>query len=363
VKAPSRYVEEFRGQVGGYSWGDRDVSEWAAAMARGVGMTPLVQPGLGRKTIVRAKPDGGKPENSWDVLANMAKETGCWLFEYGATLVFARPSWLVRTTWARRYWPVYFDSWSSYSEGLDGMPEYTLDPNTNPAESLTMGLLSPDADMARPGDEVDLGGAAVGTAFGKWVVKSVAFPMTVAAPVKITCVRPVDPDIPPPKQTKGNAAAGSSTVSAGLGGLSAAGSAAVTQWEKGVIGRAIDMDGAFGAQCVDLVQHYSTYCVGVPLARGNGKDIWFNENSGNYVKLGAGAKGQKGDIVCWDGSWGGGYGHVAVLLDDNGLSLNTVTQNPGPPREQVFGKNGLIGFLRPKTFKGPPTNTGASRWQ
>lgn len=363
IKAPSAYVEALRGQTGAKSWGTVDVASWVNGIARGVGMSPLVQPGVGKATIVRTAPTSGqKAQTTWDVLVAVAKERGCWVFEYGNRLVFARPSWLIRTTWARRYWPIYCDNYTSYSAGLTGMPEYSVDPNSNPAERLTFETLTVDGDLIRPGDEVDYGGHAAVHAAGKWVVTDVSFPLTAGAAVKVQCVRPVDPAIPPPKQAAKSRAKGlgslPSSDHATYGGISeAAGPArdggAVSRWEQSVIGRYIDMDGMYGAQCVDLADHYSLYCVGRSLSMGNGKDIFGGINSG-YTQVAASSPAMRGDIACYDGSWGGGYGHVCVVLEDRGSTILTVTQNYGPPHEQVFNKGGLMGYLRPKAWNPNP---------
>ena len=83
--------------------------------------------------------------------------------------------------------------------------------------------------------------------------------------------------------------------------------------------------------------------------QGNGRD-WYNSPTAlaAYKQIPPGSKAKKGDVACWDSSWGGGYGHVAIVLDDLGSSLKTLTQNPGPAHIDTLGKNGLMGYLRPK---------------
>jgi len=345
IKAPSLFVERLRGQVGEKAWGRVDVSAWVAGVAAGVGMKTLVQPGLGQQTLVRAKPEGDNRESTWDVLTSAATQAGVWLFEYGNILVFAKPSWLIKTTWARRSWDLWWDNWSSYSDGMGGMPKYSKDPNSNPGETLTVRLVSPDADQARPGDAVVLTGKAVGAMKGTWIVKSVDYPMTVAGAVTLACVRPVDPTIPPEGTAeKSTATGGTKTAQAAT-----AGSAAVDRYVTSVNGKSIDVDGAYGAQCVDLVQHYFTNVVGGGNVFGNGKD-WYNNSTAlaACTQVAAGAAARKGDIACYGPSHGGGYGHVAIVLDDLGGSLKTLTQNPGPAHIENLGKAGLMGYLRPK---------------
>lgn len=352
VKCPSKFVTRLRAQTGAYSWGDYDVSAWASAVARDVGMSTLVQPGLGRRTIMREAPDGDRRESTWDVLTQLAREQGVWLFEYGSTLVFAKPSWLINRP-SRRYWPLHWNTWTDYNEGLAGMPEYNNAASSSPRESLKLRLISTDADKIRPGDEVTLAGTNLGKAKGRWIAVSVDFPMTVAAPVTVTCHRAIDPTPQPPQETAAAGGGGGGGSAPSSGGSAPAGlAAAVDRWVASVQGRAIDMDGAFGAQCVDLARSFSQNVVGTGPIMGNGRD-WYAAGaaSGAYTQVPPGQPAQKGDIACWGASWGGGYGHVAIVLADNGGSLNTMSQNPGPARQMALGKNGLQGYLRPKRWK------------
>lgn len=357
VKCPSKFVTRLRGQTGAYSWGDYDIASWVTAVARDVGMSTLVQPGLGRKSIIREASDGDRKESTWDIITQLSKEVGVWVFEYGSTLVFAKPSWLVSRA-SRRYWPLHWNTWTDYHEGLQGMPEYNNAASSATRETLKVRLISADADTIRPGDELVMSGQYLGKATGRWIVTDVDFPMTVAAAVAVSCQRPIDPVAQPPAPVATGGAANPSTPAAGAvavssgGGAPAGLSAAVDRWKATVQGRGIDMDGAFGAQCVDLARSYSQNVVGTGAIMGNGRD-WYAAGgaSGAYTQIGPGAQAQKGDIACWGASWGGGWGHVAIVLGDNGGTISTMTQNPGPARVENFGKNGLQGYLRPKRWR------------
>jgi len=366
INAPSKFVTTLRGKShqGAKSWGSTSVTSWVAGIAKSVGMSHLVQPGLGVKSIARVAPeDGGQAESTWDVLAQQARESGCWLFEYGSTLVFAKPSYLVRATWPRRTWSLVWHNWLDHSEGMVGMPQYEDNPGAELRESMTVKLISKDADQARPGDAVVLTGRAVGAMGGTWIINAVDFPLHVAGAVTVTCQRPIDPKVEPPRtetssggskaSTSGRAAAssggGSVPVASGVG-------SAVDRWAAGVNGRAIDMDGSFGAQCVDLANHYHINVAGgggQVFANGN---QWFgNAPASIYEKYPVGSawgeKAGKGDIACWSGFYGGGYGHVAIVLEDRGGSLLVMSQNPGPARAMVLSKQGLQGYLRPKRVR------------
>lgn len=353
VTAPSKFVTALRGQTGGRNWGHVAVSEWVESVAKAVGMKALVQPGLGHRTIIRQTPeDGDRAESTWDILAALKGEVGVWLFEYGTTLVFAKPSFLLSTPWSRQVWGLKWDSWNgAKTEGLVGMPTYSVDPSSEVRETLELELVSADADRARPGDEVNLSGASVGDMGGRWIIRSVGFPLNVAGTVKVTCQRPIDPKIVPKNEpAKANASGGAPAASGGGGGSSLPGlNAAVDRWVGQVNGRAIDMDGAFGAQCVDVAISFNRSVVGGPNISGNGNQWYANGGaSGAYTQIPTSSPAVKGDIACWGSFYGGGYGHVAVVLADRGGSVNVISQNPGPARPMDLSKQGLQGYLRPK---------------
>jgi surface antigen len=359
INAPSKFVTALRGKAhqGAKSWGTTDLSAWVKGVAASVGMSHMVQPGLGVKSIARvAAEDGGQAESTWDVLAQQAKESGVWLFEYGSTLVFAKPSYLVRAVWPRRVWPLVWHNWNDHSEGMAGMPQYADDPSAELRESMTVKLTSPDADQCRPGDAVTLTGRAVGAMGGTWIVRAVDFPLHAAAPVVVACQRPIDPKVEPPRTETSSSGSKASTS-----GRAAAASSGSTRTPSGIVaaaqrffnkynGVAIDADGAFGAQCVDLTRRYATEVFGAPGIMGNGRD-WFvsGANSGFFRQVSASAQPQVGDIACWGPAMGGGYGHVAIVMSEdwgNG-SVRCMSQNPGPARMMTITRNGLQGYLRP----------------
>lgn len=86
------------------------------------------------------------------------------------------------------------------------------------------------------------------------------------------------------------------------------------------LGKAIDWDGQYGAQCVDEV---AQYCVdnGKPIAYANAKDwannpalysgfTWVANDPNNYYQV-----PKRGDIIVWSGALpgSGGYGHIAIF--------------------------------------------------
>lgn len=363
VTAPSRFVVALKKQTGAKTWGNTSVTAWVQSVAASVGMRSVVQPGLGNKTIARKKPDPGEqPESTWDVLTQIAREVGVWLYETGTSLVFAKPSWLVRQGGLRKSWRLVWNDYFSYSSGMTGMPEYTDDPDNDAPESLTVKLISADADTAKVGDAVVLSGRNVGPMGGNWIVNAVDVPMKSAAPVVLTCQRPIDPTPETPKTTP-KAETTNSPILDGrnpylTGTVAKGASGSVDVWVGNVNGRAIDMDGAYGAQCVDLANHYHIYCVGGAsqvIANGNG---WFDAAPASlYTRIGASSGAAKGDIACWNAFYGGGYGHVAIVLQDLGSNLKVMTQNPGGAHVDTLSKQGIQGYLRPKKFTSTTGNT------
>ena len=86
-------------------------------------------------------------------------------------------------------------------------------------------------------------------------------------------------------------------------------------WAKSKVGQSIDYDGAYGAQCVDLILAYYNY-LGVSTVSGNGKDYAWNALPSGWTRVEGGAP-QKGDILVYSGTSDNGYyGHVAIYESD-----------------------------------------------
>lgn len=357
VNAPSRYVERLRKQTGAKSWGTQDISAWVAARAKEVGMVPVVQRNLGRQLFIRDKPEGDQKPSTWDLMVEGAAVGGAWLFEHGNRLVLARPSYLATAMWGGRRWSFAWNGWTSISGGLQEMPRYETQSGE---ETLELRVISVDRYAMRPGDRLVLSGYAVRKATaGTWLVESVDVPMFYDAPAVVRCVRPIDPDKADPRTPEQNTSAttagrggagGSSSVRTG-GSVSVNSTAAarVMSWAKRVNGGSYDYDGGYGAQCVDLPKKYNAEVIRGAAFRGNGKDVARNAvRAGSYVWVPASSRARIGDIVSWNGSWGGGYGHTGIVLEDRGSSLYCVHQNYGRTKISAVSKSGLLGYARPR---------------
>jgi len=376
VTALSSFVTKLRKQTGAKNWGNQDVSAWVHSQAKAVGMTSYwIQPGLGKRQIMREKPEGSRRESTWDVMTALARELGVWLFEYGSRLVFARPSWMMDQP-GRSTWQLTWNSWGDYSESMDGLPRYSGGSEGRKDEKLEVGLVAANGDTVRPGDEIALGGN-VGEMGGRWIVVSCSYPMTNTETVRVVCERPVNPEkqaatgakktastkrkeakgttkkktTTKKKSTKSSSSSTSTKKSLNQG---LDGSLWFRRWVVNKKGGRWGVEG-YGVQCVGLAKQYAKDLYGI-WPRGNGRDWYGGAVQGRYfTRISKHAKGQAGDIACWGAPYGkiGGryYGHVAIVIRDNGSSVYCLTQSGTRQKAayyETFNKVGLQGFLRPK---------------
>lgn len=106
----------------------------------------------------------------------------------------------------------------------------------------------------------------------------------------------------------------------------------ITKWT----GRGIDLDDAYGDQCMDLMHQYCAEVLGITdgsvLAALAAKDVYFNFDyvKGNelFAKVDNTPTGVpvSGDIMFW-GTRIGPYGHVAIFIDGNATKFNSFDQN------------------------------------
>jgi hypothetical protein len=127
------------------------------------------------------------------------------------------------------------------------------------------------------------------------------------------------------------------------------------EWVNDVEGRVIG-DG----QCVALAQDYSTRVAqGGFLSTSTGPypgyagNIWTSEIAG-YTKRSPVSIAMPGWIVVWGRSAFTPSTHVAIVLNDAGVGVNTMTQNPGAAKKMVIPKIGLLGYLAPNNSKSGP---------
>ena len=86
-------------------------------------------------------------------------------------------------------------------------------------------------------------------------------------------------------------------------------------WAKAQVGKSLDYDGVYGAQCVDLIKYYYDFLGCASYARGNGCDYATNALPSGWARY-QGAQPQPGDILVYSGNDSNPYGHVAIYEAD-----------------------------------------------
>lgn len=112
------------------------------------------------------------------------------------------------------------------------------------------------------------------------------------------------------------------------------------------------LPGYDSAECMAVFSHYHYAAViGRPYSSPGAKDLW-PQAWDEYDKVPASQPAQLGDVVTWSGAYGaytgGGFGHVAIVIRDNGDTLDAFGQNPGAATTLTLSKSGVLGYLRPR---------------
>lgn len=128
----------------------------------------------------------------------------------------------------------------------------------------------------------------------------------------------------------------------------------LVNYVKGLIGQSVDVDGLYGAQCVDLIKHIFSKFFGY-MPYGNAIDYANNtmpQGFKRYLKIQA--KPQPGDILVWKWSDADVYGHIGVCVAVDGDYVTSVEQNVdgtpdkgGPCRYRTRTTECLVAILRP----------------
>lgn len=136
-----------------------------------------------------------------------------------------------------------------------------------------------------------------------------------------------------------------------------AGGNSASGWLQSNTNKYIDMDGWYGAQCVDLFNKYTTTFVGgkhKPV--GWAPEIINNYDSNVYNRLDRNQTGRMGDVAVFNRGGTTPLGHVSIVIGDNGNgTLRVLSSNYGPgPSGSMnstvhnISKSQLSGYLRPK---------------
>jgi hypothetical protein len=139
----------------------------------------------------------------------------------------------------------------------------------------------------------------------------------------------------------------------------------VRGFASSVLGKRVDYDGSYGAQCVDLMRAWVAE-MGFPQpgAVKGAADFWggyesdrkLSENFQRVPNVCYADFPEPGDIVLWDKSMGGGYGHVAVCLSADTKAIEVLEQDGTADggRGSVAkitkrGYEGVLGWIHPRT--------------
>lgn len=128
--------------------------------------------------------------------------------------------------------------------------------------------------------------------------------------------------------------------------------------------KAVDYDGVYGAQCVDLVNRYAADLFGVSAystlgAVEKASQIFASASDEYFEKVPAGTVPQPGDVVCvGSNQYSPVYGHVAIVNEVKPDGSFSVFQENGATGAPAYvGKlsspelNAVQGFLRPRSSK------------
>ena len=98
----------------------------------------------------------------------------------------------------------------------------------------------------------------------------------------------------------------------------------IDEFVKKHIGKKVDYDGVYGAQCVDLFRQYTLDVLGISehtgscSTSGGAKDLFLDYNKmpveKKYFAKITGKSYVPGDVLVWDGSESNKFGHVAIFL-------------------------------------------------
>ena len=128
----------------------------------------------------------------------------------------------------------------------------------------------------------------------------------------------------------------------------------MVNWAKDNVYKWIDMDGMYGAQCVDLIMAYVKTFANFQIY-GNAIDYLTNSIPSGWKRYYKGdAEIAPGDIAIWHwGSWDK-YGHVGIVIEVNNGLITSVEQNvDGTPEQggvaRIMSRDDtcLAGFIRP----------------
>lgn len=127
------------------------------------------------------------------------------------------------------------------------------------------------------------------------------------------------------------------------------------------IGKKVDFDGVYGAQCVDLFRQYVKDVweikehTGACSSSGGAKDLFVDYDKmpleKKYFNKIVTKSPKVGDVVIWDSNPKNEFGHVAICLGSINNSIMVFEQNgfeQNGAKMNIRNKDNLLGVLRKK---------------
>lgn len=123
------------------------------------------------------------------------------------------------------------------------------------------------------------------------------------------------------------------------------------------LGKKVDYDGAYGAQCVDLFRQYCRDVLYIPEHTGavdGAKDLYLQYKKmpieqKYFEALNVLQKPETGDVAVWAESMTNRYGHVAIVIGTYPAGLLVLEQNgltQAGTELKIRSKDKLLGYLR-----------------
>lgn len=132
------------------------------------------------------------------------------------------------------------------------------------------------------------------------------------------------------------------------------------EWKNQAIGRHIDVDGYYGAQCVDVYLDYIQKVIGVQnwslvSGYGDAAALYPKANQAYLTKFDPSGIPQKGDIIFYGPTATNSAGHVAIVDSADSSGVTCIEQDGFNPNGSCYTKfrpwNGrCIGWQRPKNL-------------
>lgn len=125
----------------------------------------------------------------------------------------------------------------------------------------------------------------------------------------------------------------------------------LTQFIRANLGKKVDYDDAFGAQCVDLYRQYCKDVLDVPQSPAveGAKDIIECPGVLNVTRDSALADYSRGDVLIWGATAANKYGHVAILVSVYNTKYFIVLEQDGFAQDGVKlafrSRENLLGCL------------------